>query len=104
MRVGVRCVAWIPLSMRQNEGRVRVIRCPGDKFRFIEMEKIRLEIIGMSYSQSQSGAYALILGEKDGKRRLSQHRLVAAFIILRATSPSFHDELLFFCCLCLFSS
>ncbi len=35
-----------------------------------KMEKIRLEIIGMSYSQSQSGAYALILGEKDGKRRL----------------------------------
>jgi bifunctional DNase/RNase len=34
------------------------------------MEKIRLEIIGMSYSQSQSGAYALILGEKSGKRRL----------------------------------
>jgi bifunctional DNase/RNase len=34
------------------------------------MEKIRLEIIGMSYSQSQSGAYALILGEKEGKRRL----------------------------------
>ena len=27
------------------------------------MEKIKLEIIGMSYSQSQSGAYALILGE-----------------------------------------
>ena len=34
------------------------------------MEKIRLEIIGMSYSQSQTGAYALILGEKNGKRRL----------------------------------
>ena len=34
------------------------------------MEKIRLEIIWMSYSQSQSGAYALILGEKEGKRRL----------------------------------
>jgi len=34
------------------------------------MEKILLEIIGMSYSQSQSGAYALILGEKEGKRRL----------------------------------
>jgi bifunctional DNase/RNase len=34
------------------------------------MEKIRLDIIGMSYSQSQSGAYALILGEHDGKRRL----------------------------------
>jgi uncharacterized protein len=34
------------------------------------MDKIKLEIIGMSYSQSQSGAYALILGEVDGKRRL----------------------------------
>jgi len=34
------------------------------------MEKIRLDIIGMSYSQSQSGAYALILGEHDGNRRL----------------------------------
>jgi bifunctional DNase/RNase len=34
------------------------------------MEKIRLEVIGMSYSQSQSGAYALILGEAKGKRRL----------------------------------
>lgn len=34
------------------------------------MEKIRLEIVGMSYSQSQSGAYALILGEAEGKRRL----------------------------------
>lgn len=34
------------------------------------MEKIKLEIIGMSYSQSQSGAYALILGETKGKRRL----------------------------------
>ncbi len=29
-----------------------------------------MEIIGMSYSQSQSGAYALILGEHDGVRRL----------------------------------
>lgn len=34
------------------------------------MEKIRLDIIGMSYSQSQSGAYALILGERKGNRRL----------------------------------
>jgi uncharacterized protein len=34
------------------------------------MEKIQLEIIGMSYSQSQSGAYALILGELGGNRRL----------------------------------
>jgi len=34
------------------------------------MTKIGLEIIGMSYSQSQSGAYALVMGEVGGKRRL----------------------------------
>ena len=34
------------------------------------MKKIKLDIIGMSYSQSQSGAYALILGEVGGERRL----------------------------------
>ena len=34
------------------------------------MEKIKLRILGISYSQSQSGAYALILVENDGKRRL----------------------------------
>jgi len=34
------------------------------------MDRIKLEILGMSYSQSQSGAYALILGEVIGERRL----------------------------------
>lgn len=34
------------------------------------MNKIGLEIIGLSYSQTQSGAYALVLGEKNGNRRL----------------------------------
>ena len=34
------------------------------------MEKFKLEIIGLSYSKSQSGAYALILGETEGERRL----------------------------------
>jgi len=34
------------------------------------MEKIELEIVGLSYSQTQSGAYALVLGESSGKRRL----------------------------------
>lgn len=34
------------------------------------MKKIKLEIIGLSYSQTQSGAYALVLGEVHGKRRL----------------------------------
>ena len=35
------------------------------------MDKIELEIIGLSYSQTQTGAYALVLGEKNlAKRRL----------------------------------
>jgi len=34
------------------------------------MEKLKLEIVGLSYSQTQTGAYALVLGEAEGKRRL----------------------------------
>lgn len=34
------------------------------------MKKTKLEIVGLSYSQTQSGAYALVLGEAKGKRRL----------------------------------
>ncbi|MFT5581552.1 MAG: bifunctional DNase/RNase [Lentimonas sp.] len=34
------------------------------------MEKVKLEIVGLSYSQTQSGAYALVLSESGGKRRL----------------------------------
>ncbi|MCG9910179.1 MAG: bifunctional nuclease family protein [Flavobacteriales bacterium] len=34
------------------------------------MKKIKLDIVGLSYSQTQSGAYALVLGEQKGKRRL----------------------------------
>jgi len=34
------------------------------------MDKIELSVVGLSYSQTQTGAYALILKEKSGKRRL----------------------------------
>ena len=34
------------------------------------MKKLKLDIIGLSYSQTQSGAYALVLGEVSGRRRL----------------------------------
>ncbi|MFK7783942.1 MAG: bifunctional nuclease domain-containing protein [Crocinitomicaceae bacterium] len=34
------------------------------------MNKIKLEIVGLSYSQTQSGAYALVLSEVEGSRRL----------------------------------
>lgn len=38
-----------------------------DTFR---MDKVKLEIVGLSYSQTQSGAYALVLAEVGGKRSL----------------------------------
>ncbi len=34
------------------------------------MKKLKLDIVGLSYSQTQSGAYALVLGEVNGNRRL----------------------------------
>lgn len=33
-------------------------------------ERIRLKVVGLTYSQIQSGAYALILGETDGPYRI----------------------------------
>ena len=36
----------------------------------MDKTKIKLDILGLSYSQTQTGAYALVLGEADGKRRL----------------------------------
>ena len=37
---------------------------------FIIVEKIKLEILGLSPSQSQTGSFALVLGEEYGNRRL----------------------------------
>lgn len=37
---------------------------------FFPMKKVKLDIVGLSYSQTQSGAYALVLGEVNGRRRL----------------------------------
>ncbi|MBE2247017.1 MAG: bifunctional nuclease family protein [Candidatus Competibacteraceae bacterium] len=35
------------------------------------MKKIQLDILALKYSQAQTGAYSLILGEADGHRKLS---------------------------------
>ena len=43
---------------------------PPDTQHPIPLKKIQLEILGLSSSQSQSGSFALILGEKGGNRRL----------------------------------
>jgi hypothetical protein len=37
---------------------------------FFNMQKIRLNILGLSVSQTQSGAYALVLAEENGERRI----------------------------------
>ena len=34
------------------------------------MGKIKLNVLGISYSQTQSGAYALVLSEENGSRRI----------------------------------
>jgi hypothetical protein len=34
------------------------------------MSRIRLNVLGISYSQTQTGAYALVLAEEEGKRRI----------------------------------
>jgi len=34
------------------------------------MKKVKLNILGLSYSQTQTGAYALVLSEADGNRRI----------------------------------
>ncbi len=39
-------------------------------FTFVLVKKIKLDIVGLSYSQTQTGAYALVLGEINGRRRL----------------------------------
>jgi bifunctional DNase/RNase len=33
-------------------------------------QKVKLNILGLSYSQTQSGAYALVLAEEEGERRI----------------------------------
>lgn len=33
-------------------------------------EKVRLKILGLTYSQTQTGSYALVLAEEDGDRRI----------------------------------
>ncbi|MDD5507298.1 MAG: bifunctional nuclease family protein [Bacteroidales bacterium] len=62
------------------------------------MNKIRLKIIGMSYSQSQSGAFVLILVESNGRRRLpiiiggSEAQAIAMELEkMKPTRPLTHD-------------
>ena len=62
------------------------------------MEKISLDIVGLTYSQSQTGAYALILSEADGDRRLpiiignaEAHAIVVVLENMTPSRPLTHD-------------
>lgn len=44
--------------------------CTEKKRAELSMQKIRLNILGLSVSQTQSGAYALVLAEEEGERRI----------------------------------
>lgn len=62
------------------------------------MKKIKLDIVGLSYSQTQSGAYALVLGEVNGRRRLpiiigafEAQAIAIAIEKMTPTRPLTHD-------------
>jgi len=68
-----------------------------------EKDKIRLKIVGMSYSHSQHGAYALILGEESGIRRLpiiiggfEAQAIALEMEGMRPSRPLTHDLFKFF--------
>ena len=67
------------------------------------MNKVRVEIIGLSYSESSTGAYVLILGDKNSQRRLpivigsNEAQAIAVGIERQPNSRPFtHDLLLKF--------
>ena len=67
------------------------------------MNKVRVEIIGMTYSESSTGAYVLILGDKNSRRRLpivigsNEAQAIALGIERQPNSrPLTHDLLLKF--------
>ena len=67
------------------------------------MNKVRLEIIGLSYSESSTGAYVLVLGDKNSKLRLpivignAEAQSIAVGIERQQNSrPLTHDLLLKF--------
>lgn len=67
------------------------------------MDKVKLSILGISYNQTRSGAYALILSEEEGKRRVpiiigaSEAQSIAIHLEgLKPPRPLTHDLFLSF--------
>lgn len=62
------------------------------------MNKVLLEVIGLTYSNSQSGAYALILGDKNSKKKLpimignpEAQSIAMALESIKSRRPLTHD-------------
>ena len=67
------------------------------------MNKVRLEILGLSYSESSTGAYVLILGDVNSRRRLpivignaEAHSIAVGIERQQNSRPLTHDLLLKF--------
>jgi uncharacterized protein len=72
------------------------------------MNKVKINVLGLSYSQTQSGAYALILAEENGERRvpiiiggLEAQAIAIELEGLKPPRPLTHD--LFYKCLTTFN-
>lgn len=68
------------------------------------MAKVKLKVLGLSYSQTQSGAYALVLGEESGNRRIpiiiggfEAQSIAIELEGLRPPRPLTHDLFVNFC-------
>lgn len=68
------------------------------------MAKVRLKVLGLSYSQTQSGAYALVLSEENGNRRIpiiiggfEAQAIAIELEGLKPPRPLTHDLLVNFC-------
>ncbi len=67
------------------------------------MKRVKLKVMGISYSQTQSGAYALLLIEENGERRIpiiiggfEAQAIVIKLENLDPPRPLTHDLLVFF--------
>ena len=57
------------MEWNQNDYYICLHRKKGTR-QTLACKKLRLNILGLSVSQTQSGAYALVLAEEEGERRI----------------------------------
>ena len=105
------CVIWRQKNVRRVLKKMYLgVACSSNicifvfyQLKEIDMKKVKLKTIGISYSQTQSGAYALIMAEENGNRRLpiiiggfEAQAIVVKLENLTPPRPLTHDLLLLF--------